>query len=89
MLYYIILRNIASKSSIVALLGFPGAQASAAADSQRIGISSSLISNFVGIPTSTDNCQTASIAALRYSASDIADVSTPNASAISLNFVPV
>ena len=32
---YINLRNIASKSAIVAGLGFPGAHASAAADSQR------------------------------------------------------
>ena len=39
--FYINLRNIASKSAIVAGLGLPGAQASAAADSHRNGKSAS------------------------------------------------
>ena len=52
------------KSSTLASLGFPGAQASAAADLARKGKSSSFIaSSFAGIPTSADNCLTASIAA--------------------------
>ena len=56
--------NIASKSASSACLGLPGAQASAAADSQRKGRSSSLsFSSLVGIPTSTESWRTASMAA--------------------------
>ena len=54
--YYISFLNIFSKSSRVACFGLPGAHASAAADSQRNGRSSSLsFSSFVGIPTSMES----------------------------------
>ena len=54
--YYISFLNIFSKSSSVACFGLPGAHASAAADSQRNGRSSSLsFSSFVGIPTSMES----------------------------------
>ena len=63
---YISLRNISSNWARSAWRGFPGAQASAAADSQRNGRSSSLsLSSFVGIPTSIESWRTASTAALR------------------------
>lgn len=63
---HIILRNSSLKSSTVAALGLPGAQASSAADWARKSKSSSFIaSSLVGMPTSTDNCRTASMAALR------------------------
>ena len=53
---YISLRNISSNCAKLAGRGLPGAQASAAADSQRKGRSSSLsFSSLVGIPTSTDS----------------------------------
>ena len=53
---YISFLNIFSKSSRVACFGLPGAHASAAADSQRNGRSSSLsFSSFVGIPTSMES----------------------------------
>ena len=53
---YISFLNIFSKSSSVACFGLPGAHASAAADSQRNGRSSSLsFSSFVGIPTSMES----------------------------------
>ena len=49
---YISFLNIISKSSSVAGLGLPGAHASAAADSQRNGRSSSLsFSSLVGMPS--------------------------------------
>ena len=63
---YISFLNIASKSAMLASLGLPGAHASAAADSHRNGRSSSLsASSLVGMPTSTESCFTASMAALR------------------------
>ena len=56
--------NMASKSSRVACLGLPGAQASAAADSHRNGRSASFRdSSFVGIPTSVESFLTSSMAA--------------------------
>ena len=65
-LNYISLRNISSNCAKLAGRGLPGAHASAAADSQRKGRSSSLsFSNLVGMPTSTDSWRTASTAALR------------------------
>ena len=64
--YYISFLNISSNCSRLAGLGLPGAQASAAADSQRKGRSSSLsFSSLVGMPTSMESWRTASIAALR------------------------
>ncbi len=62
---YITLRNSSLKSSTLAALGLPGAQASAAADWARKSRSSSFIpSSLVGMPTSTDNWRTASMAFL-------------------------
>ena len=56
-------------SSTLVSLGLPGQQASAKADSLKNCKSSSLTISFksAGIPTSLDNCLTASTAALRYS----------------------
>ena len=63
---YINLRNNAVRSSTLASLGLPGAQASACADSARKGRSSSFnASSLEGIPTSSDSLRTASTAALR------------------------
>ena len=66
LLSHISWRNRLLKSSTVASLGLPGAQASAAADWARNSRSSSFMAgSLVGMPTSTDSWRTASMAALR------------------------
>ena len=65
---YISFLNRSLRSSTDASFGFPGAQASAWADSARNWRSSSLrASSLDGIPTSSESLRTASTAAFLYS----------------------